>query len=458
MDYLPLALRLTGQPVLLVGGGQVALRKAHLLERAGACIHLVAPEILPELANLLCTDARHSLLQRVFQTQDLSACRLVVVATDDMELNKSIAHLAQQQNLLVNVVDAPQWSNVIFPAIIDRSPLLISITSSGEAPVLARMLRERLESELPTAYGQLARLAGSLRDRVKAHLPTSVQRRRYWEKILRGHFAELVFNHRSDEALDEAEAVLQSGISTQGEVYLVGAGPGDPELLTFKALRLMQQADVIVYDRLVSPSVLDMCRRDAERIYVGKARQDHALPQEQINDLLARLASEGKRVCRLKGGDPFIFGRGGEEIEHLARHGLAFQVVPGITAANGCAAYAGIPLTHRDHAQSVRFLTGHLRDGSVDLPWPELIHEKQTLVIYMALVGLPEICQRLVAHGMRPSMPIALVAQGTQPGQKVVTGTLETIVEQVRLAQLHAPTLTIVGDVVKLREQLSWFD
>ncbi len=459
MDYLPLSLQLQGQAVLLIGGGQIALRKATLLLRAGAVITLVAPQIEADLKQALQEHGGH-IHQRAFQDGDLAGQRLVVAATEDAEVNRRVSELAQAQGLLVNVVDRPGLSNVIFPAIIDRSPLLISISSSGTSPVLARLLRARIESSIPAAYGRLARLAGELREQVKTHLGDVLHRRRYWEQLLEGRFAELVFAGQEDAARTYAQSLLQEQEQGQpiGEVYLVGAGPGDPDLLTFKALRLMQQAEVIVYDRLVGEGILDLCRRDAERIYVGKARAEHTLDQTSINEVLAEQALAGRRVCRLKGGDPFIFGRGGEEIEHLMQAGIPFQVVPGITAASGCAAYAGIPLTHREYAQSLRFVAGFLRNGSVDLPWAELVHERQTLVLYMAQVSLPLIAEQLLAHGMRASMPVALISRGTQRGQTVVTGRIDNVRTMLEHPGLLAPTLAIIGDVVKLRERLQWYN
>ncbi len=457
MDYLPLAVDLRQREVLVVGGGQVALRKVQLLLRAGAVVRLVAPDIHPQLQDMASETSQLCIESRVFTATDLQSKRLVVVATANATLNHEISVLAEQAGILVNVVDQPERSNVIFPALVDRSPLLIAISSSGSAPVLVRYVRAQLESLFPAAYGHLATMAGKWRHRVRQQLSSVTERRRFWEQMLSGQFAELVFQNRPKEAEQWIEQALTRQAMPKGEVYLVGAGPGDPDLLTFKALRLMQQADVIVYDRLVAPEIMERCRRDAERIYVGKERKEHTLAQPEINQLLVKLALQGKRVCRLKGGDPFIFGRGGEEIEHLAQHHIAFQVVPGISAGNGCAAYAGIPLTHRDYAQSVRFVTGHVREGGQVLPWQELVHEQQTLVIYMSLTGLAEICQRLQEYGMRQSMPVALIARGTYPDQQVITGTLVTIVERVAAANLHAPTLTIVGEVVSLRERLQWF-
>src|SRR5690606_11633332 len=340
-----------------------------------------------------------------------------------------------------------------------RSPLIVAVTSGGDAPVLARLIRAKIETWIPSTYGQLAGLAKKFRARVKQLFPDVQQRRVFWEEVFQGQIAESVFAGK----LGEGERLLEAKIAgaaprALGEVYLVGAGPGDPDLLTFRALRLMQQADVVLYDRLVAPAIIELCRRDAERIYVGKRRSEHAVPQEEINQLLVDLAKQGKRVLRLKGGDPFIFGRGGEEIEQLAAEGIPFQVVPGITAASGCAAYAGIPLTHRDHAQSVRFVTGHLKDGSCDLPWAELAAPGQTLVFYMGLVGLPLICEQLVAHGRAARTPVALVQQGTTSNQRVYTGTLQSLPDLLARHEVQAPTLVIVGEVVSLREKLAWFE
>jgi uroporphyrin-III C-methyltransferase/precorrin-2 dehydrogenase/sirohydrochlorin ferrochelatase len=345
------------------------------------------------------------------------------------------------------------------PAIIDRSPLVMAVSSGGAAPVLARLLRARLESLIPASYGRLARLAGQFRDQVKKRFTRSADRRIFWEKILQGPIAELVYSGQDAAAVSALQKAIdsESGAPNQGEVYLVGGGPGDPDLLTFRALRLMQQADVVVYDRLVAPPVLELVRRDAERIYVGKERNNHALRQEEINALLVRLAREGKRVVRLKGGDPFIFGRGGEEIATLAAEGIPFQVVPGITAAAGCAAYSGIPLTHRDHSQSVVFVTGHLQDGSVDLNWKALAHPQQTVVFYMGLHGVPTICRELVNHGLPATTPVALVQQGTTPNQRVFTSTLQDLPELVKKEDIKPPTLIIVGTVVNLHDQLKWF-
>ena len=458
MDFLPLFHNLHGRRVLVVGGGEIALRKARLLAEAGASLRVVAPRIDPGLRNLV-EQGGGELILRGYREVDLYDCALVIAATDDAQLNAKVSREAQERNLPVNVVDAPTLCSVIFPAIVDRSPLMVAVSSGGDAPVLTRLMRARLETLIPAAYGRLAGLAQKFRGAVKQRFADVQQRRVFWEEVFQGAVAEKVLAGREAEAEQLlAEKLADSRERELGEVYLVGAGPGDPDLLTFRALRLMQQADVVLYDRLVAPAIVDMCRRDAERIYVGKRRSEHALPQEEINQQLVTLARQGKRVLRLKGGDPFIFGRGGEEIEELAAEGIPFQVVPGITAASGCAAYAGIPLTHRDYAQSVRFVTGHLKDNSCNLPWADLVAPGQTLVFYMGLVGLPVICEQLIRHGRAADTPAALVQQGTTRNQRVFTGTLADLPQLVAQHEVHAPTLVIVGEVVSLRDKLAWFE
>jgi len=458
MDYLPLFHKLQGGRVLVVGGGEIALRKARLLADAGAALRVVAPDVDGQLAALA-REGGGEVLVRGYQAADLVGCLLVIAATDDPGLNAQVSADAQALSLPVNVVDAPALCTVIFPAIVDRSPLVVAVSSGGDAPVLARLIRAKLEAWIPSAYGELAGLAARFRDKVKALYPDVNQRRGFWETVFQGPIAERQLAGQSAEAERLLQAMVDGApVQQGGEVYLVGAGPGDPDLLTFRALRLMQQADVVLYDRLVAPAIIEMCRRDAERIYVGKRRADHAVPQDQINRLLVDLARQGKRVLRLKGGDPFIFGRGGEEIEELAEHGIPFQVVPGITAASGCSAYGGIPLTHRDYAQSVRFVTGHLKDGTSNLPWHDLVAPAQTLVFYMGLVGLPTICAELIRHGRAASTPAALVQQGTTRNQRVFTGTLADLPDLVAQHEVHAPTLVIVGEVVQLRDKLAWFE
>ncbi|AOE85035.1 siroheme synthase CysG [Pseudomonas sp. TCU-HL1] len=458
MDFLPLFHNLQGRQVLVVGGGEVALRKARLLADAGARLRVVAPKIEAQLLDMVERSGGESCL-RGYQEMDVDSCVLVIAASDDQALNANVSAHAQARGIPVNVVDAPKLCSVIFPAIVDRSPLIVAVSSAGDAPVLARLIRARIETWIPAAYGQLAGLAKKFRDQVKTLFPDVQQRRVFWEEVFQGPVAERMLAGQGGEAERLlAERVAGGAPKALGEVYLVGAGPGDPDLLTFRALRLMQQADVVLYDRLVAPSIIELCRRDAERIYVGKRRADHALPQDEINRQLIEHAKKGKRVLRLKGGDPFIFGRGGEEIEELAANGIPFQVVPGITAASGCAAYAGIPLTHRDYAQSVRFVTGHLKDGSCDLPWGDLVAPGQTLVFYMGLVGLPLICEQLIRHGRAAETPAALVQQGTTSRQRVFTGTLANLPQLVAEHEVHAPTLVIVGEVVTLREKLAWFE
>jgi uroporphyrin-III C-methyltransferase/precorrin-2 dehydrogenase/sirohydrochlorin ferrochelatase len=439
MDYLPIFLNIRGRSCLVVGGGEVAARKASLLLRAGARVTVL--------------DAAQ------FGDKDLDGVALAIAATSDDAVNRAVAAGAMARSIPVNVVDQPALCSFILPSIIDRDPVIVAVSSSGAAPVLARLLRARLESLIPAGYGRLAALAGAFRGEVKARFKPA-ERRRFWERVLQGPIAELVYSGRDAEARAGLQSVLDDTrpAYSGGDVALVGAGPGDPDLLTFRALRLMQQADVVVYDRLVSQPILDLARREAERIYAGKESARHALPQEDINHLLVRLAREGKRVVRLKGGDPFIFGRGGEEIATLAAEGIPFQVVPGITAAAGCASYAGIPLTHRDYAQSVVFVTGHLQDGGMGLNWTALAQARQTIVVYMGLLGIDVLCRELVAHGLPASTPAALIQQGTTAQQRVLAGDLANLPELVHRGGVKAPTLIIVGEVVRLREQLKWFE
>jgi uroporphyrin-III C-methyltransferase/precorrin-2 dehydrogenase/sirohydrochlorin ferrochelatase len=385
MDYLPIFCRLDNKPVLLVGGGEVAERKARLLLDAGAQLTVVAPELDPELAELAASGSIEWLAGE-FAPQQLTGKWLVVAATDRREVNALVYQSANQARIFANVVDDPKRSSFIMPSLIDRSPLMVAISSGGKAPVLARLLREKLEALLPQHLGAVATFAGSLRERVKARFASMGERRRFWERLLGAdRLGQALARGDSASANQLADSLFADESQTAGEVVLVGAGPGDPGLLTLHALRQMQQADVVVYDRLVSDEVMALVRRDAKRIFVGKQAGNHCVPQEGINQLLLEEAKKGQRVVRLKGGDPFIFGRGGEELETLVGSGIGFQVVPGITAASGCAAYAGIPLTHRDHAQSVRFVTAHGKGGAQDLDWPLLAKDRQTLVFYMGL-------------------------------------------------------------------------
>ncbi|MCB5186726.1 siroheme synthase CysG [Methylobacillus caricis] len=458
METFPIFMKIRDCPCVVVGGGDVASRKVSLLLKAGGDVTVIAPMLYASLVELL-KAGNIKYLNTVFEPSQLDEACVVIAATDDEDVNRQVSEAARARNIPVNVVDAPELCTFIVPSIVDRSPILVAVSSGGAAPVLARMLRARIETMIPSSYGRLAALAADFRDQVKRRFSNSQQRRIFWEDVFQGPIGEQVLSGREPAARLALQQVLKdSGDAHHGEVYLVGGGPGDPDLLTFRALRLMQQADVCVYDKLVSKEVMELVRRDADLIYVGKARDQHTLPQEKINDLLVRLAQEGKRVLRLKGGDPFIFGRGGEEIETLMEHGVPFQVVPGITAANGVSSYAGIPLTHRDYAQSCLFTTGHLKDGSVDLDWPALVRSGQTVVIYMGLIGLPEICRQLVAHGAPADRPIAIVQQGTTQRQRVIAGTLATLAEKVQVAALKAPCLIIVGEVVSLREKLAWFE
>lgn len=460
MDYLPIFMDVRGRPCLVVGGGEVAARKVQMLLRAEAAVTVVAPQLGDTLSTL---QQEIEWIEAAFDPSHIQKPVMVYAATNDAAVNRQVSELAAERNLPVNVVDTPALGSFITPSIIDRSPVVAAISTGGASPVLTRLIRSRLESMIPAAYGHFATLAAKFREKVQEKIEPK-NRRLFWEKAFQGHIAELIFSGRDDEAEQALGEMVETCCRTdggesinQGEVYLIGGGPGDPDLLTFRALRLMQQADVVVYDRLISPAVLDLTRRDADRMYVGKERDNHSVPQDQINQLLVDLAKEGKRVCRLKGGDPFIFGRGGEEIELLAENHIPFQVVPGITAASGISSYAGIPLTHRDHAQSVTFATGHLKDGTSNLNWKALAQPGQTVVFYMGLKGIETITSKLIEHGMDPKTPAALVQKGTTPDQEEYIGTLDTLPQIVKEAEIKPPTLTIIGSVVTLHEKLDWF-
>ncbi|PCI76156.1 MAG: uroporphyrinogen-III C-methyltransferase [SAR86 cluster bacterium] len=459
MDLLPIFLNIRDKKCVVVGGGGVAFRKATLLLRAGADLSIVAPSVSDELRNL-CAAHDCTIIERKFEEADLSDAAIVVAATDDLQTNEQVSVISSALNIPVNVVDQPHLCSFIMPSIVDRSPVVVAISSGGSSPILTRKLKELNETMMPGRIGKLAELLGSYRDRVRNEIGDFSERIRFWESVLDSEIPELVYNGQDDKARSALDTWLTNPEIDRigGEVYLVGAGPGDPDLLTLRALRLMHKADVVLYDRLVSPEILLKLRPDAEKIYVGKRSADHAVPQETINEMLVRLAKEGRRVLRLKGGDPFIFGRGGEELESLAAAGIPFQIVPGITAASGCASYAGIPLTHRDYSQSVRFLTGHTKDGRVPLEWDVLVKEQQTLVFYMGLAGLPLICDQLMNHGMSSTTPVAVVQQGTTQTQKVVVGTLESIADLAAEKEIQAPTIIIIGEVVKLQQSLSWFN
>lgn len=460
MRFLPVFMNIENRNCLVVGGGDVALRKVRLLLKANASVKLVARSLCEEIETMV-SEGMIDHVGKEHNESLLDDCILVIAATNDKELNRRISEQARRRNLPVNVVDNPSLCTFIMPSVIDRDPVQIAISTGGASPVLARLLRARLETMIPSAFGRLATLMKSVRARVREQIPDMRKRRRFWEDILQGPVAEMLYSGQDKAALAAVEKRLDqpgADIPDHGEVYLVGGGPGDPDLLTFRALRLMQQADVVLYDRLVAPAIVDLVRKDADRIYVGKQRDQHALSQEDINAMLVKLAKQGKRVLRLKGGDPFIFGRGGEEIESLAEQGIPFQVVPGITAAAGCAAYAGIPLTHRDYAQSCVFITGHLKEGKLDLNWDGLIQPGQTIVVYMGVGAVKVLCSELIRHGMNELTPAAIIQQGTTSNQRTFTGTLKSLPGIVESEVIEPPSMLIIGEVVRLREKLAWYE
>ncbi|MEI5639826.1 MULTISPECIES: siroheme synthase CysG [unclassified Pseudoalteromonas] len=457
MQYLPIFTRLKNKPVLVVGGGDVALRKCRAFLKAEANVTLVAPDFCQELQSMA-EQGEVTLRQQKFIDSDLDNVMLVIAATDNDAVNEQVAAQAEARNLFVNVVDDQPKCGFIFPSIVDRNPITIAISSAGTAPVLARRLREKLETLIPQHIGPLAQLVGSFRDKVKARFNHFADRRQFWESV----FDSSVVSEVQAGNDSRAQALLNEMLSAQpepeGEVYVVGAGPGDPELLTLKALQLMQQADVVVYDYLVSDEILELVRRDADLVCVGKKAGHHSVKQEQTNQMLVEFAKQGKKVCRIKGGDPFIYGRGGEEVQVLAAHGVKYQIVPGITAAAGCSAYAGIPLTHRDHAQAIQFVTGHCKKEGQELDWASLAKPNQTLAIYMGVIKSPHIQQQLITHGRAATTPVAIVENGTRKSQRVITTQLEQLAETITEHQVQSPALLIIGEVASLHAELAWFN
>lgn len=459
MQYLPVFLDLDGRVAVIVGGGTVAVRKAELLAKAKARVHIIAPVLCDSLAE----DAARGRLAHtgdVFHPGHLDGAAVVIAATDSRDINASVARHARLRGIPVNVVDDPALCSFIMPAILDRSPVIIAVSTGGSSPTLARWIKTRIAETLPASLGPLAGFMAGAREAVRRHFPRMAERRKFWDDFLAGPVPSLVASNRDGEAQAALSAALngESQEDSAGQVFLVGAGPGDPDLLTVKALRLLQTADVIVHDALVSDEILDLARRDADRVYVGKRRGNHTSTQDEINALLIRLAQEGKTVLRLKGGDPFMFGRGGEELEAVSGAGIACHVVPGITAAMGCAASAGIPLTHRDHAQSCVFVTGHAKgngkgngkNGPPDLDWASLARSNQTLAIYMGLNTLSDSARALIAHGLPAETPAAVIEKGTTPSERIIKGTIGDLPERVAAAGASGPALVIVGTVVGL--------
>ena len=455
--YFAAFLDLRGKPVLVAGGGPVAAQKAEALLRSGAKVTVVAPRLCARLAELTVLGAvRHE--AKRFQPGDLVGAELAIAATGEAAVNEALSAAARALRIPVNVADDAVLSTFIMPAVVDRPPLQIAISSGGASPVLARKLRTLIEAAVPFAYGRLGALIGRFRPASKEKHPDPEARRRFWEAVVDGPIADMVLAGNEKGAAAAVNRELHDASShPAGFVSLVGGGPGSPDLLTLRALRALQGASVVLYDHLVAPAIVELARREAERIYVGKQQDNHALDQREINALMVRLAREGKRVVRLKGGDPFIFGRGGEEIEALAEHGVAFEVIPGITAASGASSHAGIPLTHRDHAQTCVFVTGHLKDGAAQLDWKALAQPRQTLVVYMGVHGLGAICEGLVANGLPADTPAALVEKATLPEQRVVEGTLASLPSESFKLKVKPPALLIVGEVVRLRSRLAWF-
>ncbi len=451
MNVLPVFMAIDGRACLVVGGGGAAAAKARLLARAGAAVTVVAPRVGRSLDSLIAEGAV-TWIAREFTAVDLAGKALAIGASGSDAVDAGLARAARAVTLPVNVVDRPDLSEFLIPAIVDRDPVVVAISTGGAAPALARRIRAQIEASLPPGIGRLARFAASFRGAVRAKIAAPVARRRFWEDLFDGPIAAAVLQGEMGAA---RRALLDrinrpgSPASMAGEVSIVGAGPGDPELLTLRALRRIERADILIYDKLIGPDILDYARRDAERIDVGKSRGRHAKTQSEINALMAAHARLGKRVVRLKGGDPFVFGRGGEELVYLIEQGIAVEVVPGITAATGCAAHAGIPLTHRDHAGAVTFISGHSKDGAPDADWAGLARGGQTVVVYMGVATAGIVAERLVAHGMDPATPAAVVENGTRADQRLVVGRLADLARLIARHRIDGPALIIIGEVVR---------
>jgi len=456
VQYLPIFTKLDNKPVLVVGGGEVALRKCRAFLKASASVTLVAPWFCDELKEHAHNN-EVTLIDAYFEESHLDGKMLVIAATDRDDVNNNVFELANARNVFVNVVDDQPKCTFIFPSIVDRDPITIAISSAGTAPVLARRLREKLETLIPHHIGPLATLVGGFRDKVKKRFKHFSDRRQFWEGVFDSSVVSKVQTGDTQAAQQQLEQMLDAKAEPEGEVYVVGAGPGDPELLTLKALQLMQQADVVVYDFLVSDEIMELVRRDADLICVGKRLGDHSVVQDDTNQMLVDLAKQGKKVCRIKGGDPFIYGRGGEEVQVLAANNVNYQIVPGITAAAGCSAYAGIPLTHRDHAQAIQFVTGHCKKDGQELDWQSLAKANQTLAIYMGVIKSPHIQSELLKHGRKADTPVAIIENGTRKNQRVVTGQLGELADLIERNSIISPALLIIGEVAALHSQLAWF-
>ena len=450
MDYLPIFMRIRGQKVCVVGGGTIAARKSDLFIQAGALVTVIAPELRGEMQRMV-AENQVTWVQSDFEPALLASAKLVLAATDDQTVNEAVYASANALNIPVNIADQTELCEFILPSIMQRGPITLAVSTGGRSPTLARHLRVELEKLVPSRMGDLAELLKELRAQYNP-LMEEATRKDFWQALLNGAFYSEALAGRWDKARElcaQAFADFQANLAlSQGEVYLIGAGPGDVELLTLKALRLLQTADVVVYDRLVSEEILNLARREAERIYVGKAMSNHALPQEQINQLLVDLAKQGKKVARLKGGDPYIFGRGAEEQALLRAHNVSCTVVPGISSASGIAAATGIPLTHRDYAQSVKLVTGHTKEGLVELDWACLVDPNQTLVVYMGLSNIAIICQQLIEHGMDSATPLAVIENGTRANQRVLVSDLANAPQNVAQSKIQAPALIMIGCVV----------
>ncbi len=460
MDFLPIFLDVKNSKIIIDGGTMVAARRAERALQAGARVFVFDPKLSDEFSPLL-DNKNLTHIPRLAKEEDFLGCKIAFGASEDENRDRFLVKAAKKAGALVNIADKPEFCDFISPSIVDRNPLIIAISSSGKTPVIARILRARIEALIPPIYGDLASFLGKFREIIANKITNSTNRRYFWEKIIDGSVADKFLTGDENGAKSLLMEKLKKAQREEkdkkiGEVFLVGAGPGDPDLLTFRALRLMQRADIVLYDRLVSEDILNLVRRDAERINVGKLPKNHTMPQEEITALMIKLAKSGKKVLRLKGGDPFMFGRGGEEIEQLCEHNIDFQIIPGISAAVGASAYGGIPLTHRDYAQSCIFVTAHGKDGKLDLDWKAILRPFQTVVIYMGMANLQILTKEFINHGADPKMSAAIIENATRKTQRIIIADINSLYEKAKQANIKGPAIIIIGDVVKLHSQLKW--
>lgn len=452
MRYYPIFMDLNDKNVVVIGSGEQAAQKIRLLLKTTAHIRLISKEPNEELQALI--DAGSiSWETDTFNDDHIKDCQLIYAASNP-EINERVVIRANDFGIPINVVDEPDLCTFITPAIVDRDPLIIAIGTEGAAPVLARQIKSKLEAELPTRLGDLATLAKTLRKRVSDKIDPE-KRRAFWENFFNGPLSGLFYKGEKKALKTEIDTLIEQMQADEnheelnpapklGHVSLVGAGPGPADLLTFRALQKLQKADVVVYDRLIDPSVMECCRRDAKRIYVGKAPQNHSVPQEQINEILLEEAKAGHQIVRLKSGDPLVFGRAGEEIDFLKQHDVTVDIVPGVTAATACAAECGDSLTYRDKIRAITFLTGHSLRGATPYDWGAVAQPGTVLALYMAVKMAPQIQANILATGASPDTKVRIVEKGCSADMRVINTTLANMSDDLTENKITNPAMIYV--------------